>query len=1377
MSKPRLFQWAWLPLLALGLLVGNGGWGAEPGGEAARLDCYAHSDGVNYFALTLEPRGNLPAAGSRDILVLFETSAGQAGQYRTQALAVLQQVLSNLGAKDRVALMSVGLKAVPLSQGFVAPGSPEMAAAMAKLNAQVPVGTTDMEKALMAAAGAFTADAQGAREVLYIGKGMSLANLLSPEQLGALSKALVDHRISMTSYAIGPRLDLQLLGVLAAHTGGMVIPQGQSVEQDAQKLAAAIRGTVLWPGSVTWPAAMSEVFPKDMPPLRSDRPSVLIGTYQGQEPLAIEMAAEGPAGAEKLSWTVQPGPSDQRNSYLATLVERARTDGGLSLPLLDAASLTSARDQVSIGDVNSLELARQALALGNLDDAQRLVGELLRRNPRDKQALAISNEIAKRRQGGAPFVAAMAAPGGAAAAQPSLGGASDLTLVGPGDVRPPGAMAESVSRDRKLIAQVIQTEVGDAVNRARRQMATDPEGATQNLKLTLERVRQVPELSPDVREQLVGVIEAALREANRRTIEEEFRRQQRLEVEAAARERMLVNEGLQRKQEKLKQLLERFNSLMEEGLYRSAEEEVAMTAQKVAPDNSVPVSATLNARQKGYYEDMVQLRVKRQKAFVDALFAVEKAHVPFNDDIPIIYPDAEWWRNMSAERIEKYSSMDLAKRGPAEKKIENALKESTELHFPAPGQPLQDVIDYLKDSHGIMIQIDKKALDDVGIGSDATVEIDLKGISLRSALKLMLRPLDLTYIVKDEVLLITTPDEANNRLVTRVYPVADLVLPVGAMMNTIMNGMGGMGMMGGMDMMGGGMGGGGMGGGGMGGGGMGGGMGGGGMGGGMGGGFFNVPQRHRILPPGVVPQVPAGGFQAFAVQDDLTIAPKQPTPASVNKAVHKAVVQPQKDAASAEKPRAAIPQTDDPAVLDKYFAANQPAPAAVREAVRNRMTNRQYGQVVALIQAALRHGQVQPWMYEAMVLAMQAGDRPNDEIEQAVMSAVDFAQNPLDLMYIGIYVSRLGLDQRALQIFRQVSKLAPLCHEPYWCGLQAAQRLNDLDGIRWATTGILSQAWPKKQAEVWQTAVRTANATLEKLRSEKRLAEWKQFQAALDAAVERDVVAIVRFTGDADVDLLVEEPSGSVCSLRNPRTTGGGILLGSDLSTPADRDVEGRSEAYVCPKGFDGTYRMLVRRAWGNVTAGKVTVEVQTHFRSKDAVCCRKTISLDQNGEAVVAFDLKGGRRTGPLQAEQVANAVANQVVLNQQILSQQLAAAADPSAAQSMAIARQQQVGGGIRFPFIASGAVGYQPIIITLPVGGSLSATAVISADRRYVRVTPMPLFSGIGQVSTFNTATGQGTTQSGGNAGNQGFSGLSGGGGGGGMGGGGMGGGMFP
>ena len=256
----------------------------------------------------------------------------------------------------------------------------------------------------------------------------------------------------------------------------------------------------------------------------------------------------------------------------------------------------------------------------------------------------------------------------------------------------------------------------------------------------------------------------------------QMRQQRKNQNMAEATERMLANENLLRKQQKIDSLMQRFNSLMNEGRYKLAEESVAAEVLKELPEDTTAVSATLVSRIVGYNEESMALRVARQKGVVDTLAQVERAHIPFPDEPPIVYPDAEVWQQLSARRSEKYKSMTLASEDFAEKKISDALKSPTELEFVE--TPLADVIDYLKTYHQIEIQIDTKALSDVGITPDERITKSLKGISLRSALRLTLRDLDLTYMIQDEVLLVTTPEEANGRLTTKVYPVADLVLPI-----------------------------------------------------------------------------------------------------------------------------------------------------------------------------------------------------------------------------------------------------------------------------------------------------------------------------------------------------------------------------------------------------------------------------------------------------------------------------------------------------------------------------------------------------------------------------------------------------------------------
>jgi hypothetical protein len=73
------------------------------------------------------------------------------------------------------------------------------------------------------------------------------------------------------------------------------------------------------------------------------------------------------------------------------------------------------------------------------------------------------------------------------------------------------------------------------------------------------------------------------------------------------------------------------------------------------------------------------------------------------------------------------------------------------------------------------MRLDRPALDEAGIGADSPVTVSLHNISLRSALKLTLRSLQLTWIIQDEVLLITTRAEADKHFDTCVYNVQGLV--------------------------------------------------------------------------------------------------------------------------------------------------------------------------------------------------------------------------------------------------------------------------------------------------------------------------------------------------------------------------------------------------------------------------------------------------------------------------------------------------------------------------------------------------------------------------------------------------------------------------
>ena len=228
-------------------------------------------------------------------------------------------------------------------------------------------------------------------------------------------------------------------------------------------------------------------------------------------------------------------------------------------------------------------------------------------------------------------------------------------------------------------------------------------------------------------------------------------------------------------QQKIEGLIERANGLVAEERFRDAEE-AATVARNMAPNVPALASAVLTMRNLGYTEDMKKVVERRWKGVVDALYQVELSHIPTPDEPPIVYPDAETWIQMTERRRHWKEQISLAKPGSSEEKINVELNKKTDCDFTE--TPLADVIDYFKSKHEIEIQLDLRALQDEAIDSSVPITRQLKGITLKSTLRLILGELNLTYIIKDEVLLITTKTVADADTPTRVYPVADLVIPI-----------------------------------------------------------------------------------------------------------------------------------------------------------------------------------------------------------------------------------------------------------------------------------------------------------------------------------------------------------------------------------------------------------------------------------------------------------------------------------------------------------------------------------------------------------------------------------------------------------------------
>ncbi|HEY1598647.1 MAG TPA: hypothetical protein VGG64_03545, partial [Pirellulales bacterium] len=320
--------------------------GAEPAKNPARLDTFA-KDGESFFALSLSPTIPKPAAKPRDVVILFDTSASQAGAYRDKALAALESTLAALAPTDRVRLFAVDLNAIPLMEKFSAAGAPETRQALTALRGRMPLGATDMAGVLAATGDCFAAgqDATRGHAALYIGDGMSTANLLQSDAARPLFDRLVAEHVPMSSYAVGPRVDSSLLACLANQTGGVMAVDGENLTgaQVGNWLAAAVQAPVVWPQGVQLPAGLSSVSGDQAIPLRFDRDTILVGKGQLAESAEIKMNALAEGKNQQLSWQLAPAAPNSDYAFLETLVESASHDGGLSLPTLGSQGLTEAR--------------------------------------------------------------------------------------------------------------------------------------------------------------------------------------------------------------------------------------------------------------------------------------------------------------------------------------------------------------------------------------------------------------------------------------------------------------------------------------------------------------------------------------------------------------------------------------------------------------------------------------------------------------------------------------------------------------------------------------------------------------------------------------------------------------------------------------------------------------------------------------------------------------------------------------------------------------------------------------------------------------------------------------------------------------------------
>ncbi|MCA9260182.1 MAG: hypothetical protein KDA61_13315 [Planctomycetales bacterium] len=115
-------------------------------------------------------------------------------------------------------------------------------------------------------------------------------------------------------------------------------------------------------------------------------------------------------------------------------------------------------------------------------------------------------------------------------------------------------------------------------------------------------------------------------------------------------------------------------------------------------------------------------------------------------------------------------------RAAAIERIERTLDQTLVERLEFTQAPLSEVLMVISDQFSLSIVFDRAALEAVAISPECEVDVNLSAISLRSTLELLLRQVEgLTFIVDQEVLLITTEEVAQQRLTVRLYDLAELL--------------------------------------------------------------------------------------------------------------------------------------------------------------------------------------------------------------------------------------------------------------------------------------------------------------------------------------------------------------------------------------------------------------------------------------------------------------------------------------------------------------------------------------------------------------------------------------------------------------------------
>lgn len=784
---------------------------------------YRLRDGETLFAWQVKPTLDPVPSRPRDVLVMVDTSASQAGRPLQQARQIVEALAASLTAADRLSVWTVNTPAATraLTRDFQAPASEDVrTAAIALTEVEYGSGATDLKNGLAKAVATIQPNRSRQQVVLLLGDGESAFNPVTEDDRVALGTQMDNSDVFFFAVPLGLRVHPNNLHGFAALTGGAVVRLQENLYDPAgregfvSRLKAALDVPVLKPEKVKFGPEVAEVFPTRLPPLRADRATLVVGKLAG-EPAAVAATVSGKVFGKAVTVSLShPLPPSQSDHYFLNLmVKQWRDAPHKEAPAVLQAdrALALASTQVKLYRDEYLTQAVWAVTTSRFEEAAGLYAAAQRIDPNDAEAAAgltlidrmktgkvtkadLAKRIAAATQGlkfekGQAVRTVVQEAAQEKKEEPKTGAApgGPPPVIGTGNPQAAGDAIREAAALRKVEEDRYRVLVDSAVRRAREQLRVDPDAAYQELKRQRDDVLAYEVLGDAVRNRLVTDLEATMREIYLKG--GEVKRQAAAERERIASVRQRLNEfdRAEREEDRTKARIDAFRQLMEQARYELAYQEAQlMIAERISRGLAVPNSATAGyiiGQQATQLREWRELTRIRQDRFLLTMLQTEKSAIPYPDEPPVHFPPAAVWRELTGLRKEKYTNSALGEdASPTQKNIQSKLEtQRVQFEGDLTQTGLSELLNNLARRYEINILLLTDDFKDNPQIADAKPKLAvtrLDGLTLGSFLDVVLQSVGATYIVRPDYIEVTSFEKRLSEKVTRVFPVADLVIPI-----------------------------------------------------------------------------------------------------------------------------------------------------------------------------------------------------------------------------------------------------------------------------------------------------------------------------------------------------------------------------------------------------------------------------------------------------------------------------------------------------------------------------------------------------------------------------------------------------------------------